>query len=180
MIVSHEHRFIFLKTAKTAGTSIEIALSKYCSPDDTVTPIFVEDERTRAELGYQGPANYLIPYGQYSRLDWCQFVATRRRLKFLNHSPAAHVQQYVESDIWNSYFKFSVERNPWDKLVSYYYWEHRGTPTMPIDEWVRQGKGNRAVPSSAAVDPVSGTPLKCTTLKVSVIGPVISCVKSGG
>jgi len=143
MIINHRYKFIFLKTTKTAGTSIEIALSKYCSPEDTVTPIFVEDEQTRAELGYQGPANYLIPYGQYSRLDWCQLVATRRRLKFLNHSPAAHVQQYVEPSIWNTYFKFSVERNPWDKLVSYYYWEHRGTPTMPIDEWVRRGKGNR-------------------------------------
>jgi hypothetical protein len=30
MIVSHEHKFIFLKTKKTAGTSIELALSALC------------------------------------------------------------------------------------------------------------------------------------------------------
>lgn len=29
MIISHKNRFIFLKTEKTAGTSIEIALSKF-------------------------------------------------------------------------------------------------------------------------------------------------------
>jgi hypothetical protein len=31
--VSHEHKFIFLKTKKTAGTSIELALTQLCRPD---------------------------------------------------------------------------------------------------------------------------------------------------
>ena len=32
MILSHEHKFIFLRTKKTAGTSIELALSELCGP----------------------------------------------------------------------------------------------------------------------------------------------------
>lgn len=32
MIVSHRYRYIFIKTKKTAGTSIEIALSRHCGP----------------------------------------------------------------------------------------------------------------------------------------------------
>ena len=32
MIISHEHKFIFLKTKKTAGTAIEAALSELCGP----------------------------------------------------------------------------------------------------------------------------------------------------
>ncbi len=51
MIVSHKHRFIFLKTNKTAGTSVEIALSKFCGPDDVIPPLIPEDEAKRAELG---------------------------------------------------------------------------------------------------------------------------------
>ena len=43
MIASHQHRFIFLKTRKTAGTSVEIALSKVCGPDDIITEISPED-----------------------------------------------------------------------------------------------------------------------------------------
>ena len=38
MIVSHEHKFIFLKTKKTAGTSIELALTKLCGPDRAACP----------------------------------------------------------------------------------------------------------------------------------------------
>lgn len=144
MIINHRYKFIFLKTTKTAGTSIEIALSKYCTPDDVVTPIFHEDEQTRSEMKLQGPTNFQVPVDRYSRLDWCKFIATRRRIRFLNHAPAAFVRQYIDPQVWNTYYKFSIERDPWDKLLSYYYWEHRdnATPSLSLDEYVRLGKGN--------------------------------------
>ena len=143
MIINHRYRFIFLKTVKTAGTSVEIALSKFCTPADVITPITADDEQLRRELGYQGPANYRIPFHKYSRLDWSQFLATRRRLGFYNHAPAKFVRQYVAPDVWKTYFKFTIERNPFDKVVSKYYWDYRGEPPLPLDEWIRQGKGSR-------------------------------------
>src|ERR1044072_9375465 len=48
MIVSHEHKFIFLKTKKTAGTSIELALSALCDERDVITPLAEIDEGLRA------------------------------------------------------------------------------------------------------------------------------------
>ena len=38
MIVSHKYKFIFIKTRKTAGTSIEYNLSKYLGKEDIITP----------------------------------------------------------------------------------------------------------------------------------------------
>jgi hypothetical protein len=59
MIVSHKHRFIFLKTKKTAGTSIELALSALCGRDDIITPLAQpEDEPLR--LGH-APQNWRRP-----------------------------------------------------------------------------------------------------------------------
>ena len=54
MIISHKYRFIFVKTLKTAGTSIEVFLSQHCGPDDVVTPILphVEPHLPRNHDGY--------------------------------------------------------------------------------------------------------------------------------
>lgn len=68
MIVSHAHKFIFLKTRKVAGTSMEIALSRYVGPDDIVTPISEEDEALRTSLGYAGPQN-CMPNARTGRID---------------------------------------------------------------------------------------------------------------
>lgn len=58
MIISHKHRFIFIKTRKTAGTSIEISLSRYCGKDDVITPITPADEVLRGVFG-MAAQNYL-------------------------------------------------------------------------------------------------------------------------
>ena len=47
MIVSHAKKFIFVKTRKTSGTSMEVSLSQVCGPDDIITPISFEDELVR-------------------------------------------------------------------------------------------------------------------------------------
>ena len=73
MIISHKFKFIFLKTNKTAGASIEIALSKFCGEKDIITPISPEDEQIRRSLGYRGPQNYMVPLSRYSFSDWVSY-----------------------------------------------------------------------------------------------------------
>jgi len=70
MIISHRHRFIFIKLRKTAGTSMEIALSGICGDQDVITPISEEDEKVRREMGFRGPQNTLIPFRYYRQQDW--------------------------------------------------------------------------------------------------------------
>ena len=86
MIVSHEHRFIFIKTRKTAGTSIEISLSKYCGPNDIITPIAEVDEKIRESLGHKGPQNYKI--NETKLLNNLFLILGFKSKEHYNHSPA--------------------------------------------------------------------------------------------
>lgn len=126
MIVSHKYKFIFLKTKKTAGTSIEIALSQFCGPDDVITPIFYEDELVRKELNYRGPQNYIFNKSLCKISEILPKINLKKSLyMYYNHAPASYIKDHIGEDVWDSYFKFCFERNPYDKAISYYYWRTR-------------------------------------------------------
>jgi len=126
MIISHKYQFIFLKTAKTAGTSIEIAPSRFCGQDDIITPVSVEDELKRQAAGGVAPQNYLVSPLRYTPFEWWKKLTRNKpALRFYNHIPARKVKRRIGSDIWDRYYKFCVERNPWDRVISNYYWQHR-------------------------------------------------------
>ena len=128
MIISHRHKFIFIKTNKTAGTSIEIALSRFCGDDDVITPISRDDERTRQSLGYAGPRNYLAPRSEYGVRDFANLLRGKRKARYYNHMPSREVKALIGDEVWSSYFKFCFERNPFDRVISLYYWRNKTEP----------------------------------------------------
>jgi len=129
MILSHQYKFIFLKTNKTAGNSIEIALSKFCGEGDIITPFSPEAEIARRSRGYRGPQNFLAPVWDYRLRDFRKLIFGRgAKLRFYNHIRARELITLLPPEIWKSYYKFCVERNPWERCVSMYYWYHRTEP----------------------------------------------------
>jgi hypothetical protein len=140
MIISHTHKFIFIKTAKTAGTSIEVFLSKHCGPGDVVTPIFpsVEGHFPRNYEGLFNPLPEIVSGVSRPRETWSDLG---RRKKFYNHMRALLVQKRIPARIWRSYFKFCVERNPWDKVLSHYHMRaHRTGGSLSLEEYFARGK----------------------------------------
>ena len=141
MIVSHRHRFIFIKTVKTAGTSIEVFLAPHCGRDDVLTPIFppVAPHEARNHAGYFNPLPELLGPRIVPPRRTLRDLLRRRR--FFNHMPARLVRARVPRAVWDGYLTFCVERNPWDKTLSHYHMlRHRADGTLTLDDYLRQGR----------------------------------------
>lgn len=119
MLVSHRHRFIYFKTRKTGGTSTEMALEPFCR-DDPTAPVSEQTETMVSDAGIVGAR----------RLG----RAPERRV-WRNHMAAAEIRDGVGAPAWSSYLKIANIRNPWDKMLSAFFWRQRdkGVLDEPLD-----------------------------------------------
>lgn len=103
MPVSHPLKAIFVHIPKTAGTSIEAVLGMH---------------RDKHDIGLRPYYNQVLDYEHLYGGP-------------LQHLTAAAIRQIMNDDArFNSYFKFTVVRNPWDRLVSALAWTDQ--------KWVRR------------------------------------------
>ena len=127
MIISHQHRLIFIKNVKTAGTSIEVYLSEHCGPGDIVTPVLPPEPGHRP----------------------------RNHDGFYNHMPAHEIRASLPRAAWDDYFRFTVERNPWDKTLSHFHMaRERLGRDMSFDAYLDAGLA--PVTRALYIDPRSG------------------------
>lgn len=104
MLISHVHRFIYLKTAKTGGTSVEIYFERFC----------IDPSR-----------NFEERHGRDEEVSKWGIIGSRRRSiqgqTWYNHMTASRVRQLIGQELWNRYYKFCVVRHPCDKVVSLFW-----------------------------------------------------------
>lgn len=150
MLLSHEHNFIFIKTRKTAGTSVEIALSRAMGLMDIVTPLGAKDEATRVLEGRR-PQNFhainavdpgfeMTDRKQAEAFAHANQKTHRLRETFYNHMTAVEVRRTIGVPMWRKYHSFCIERIPFDRLISYYYFRQtaRKWVDMSFSEYIRQ------------------------------------------
>jgi len=160
MIISHAHKFIFIKTKKTAGTAIEAALSELCGPDDVITPYRAESEEDRKG---RPPQNFRIEHKlKPQRPLWRKLLGRperyyHRSVGYYEHMPAWRVRTYVGEEIWESYFKFAFDRNPWDRQVSWYFYKTKSKRWRPNFERF-MGNKRRAYVDNYQLYTIDGAP----------------------
>jgi hypothetical protein len=103
MIVSHKHRFIFLRTEKTGGSSFTTALQSVMGEEDEQS---IMKRPLRAKFSP-------IRHGAFKR-RLPQWFGLHR------HATAKQVRDVLGKKIFDNYYKFAIERNPWDRQVSLY------------------------------------------------------------
>ncbi len=98
-IISFRHRFIFIKTRKTGGTSIEVELARRVEDAAVVTRVIP------AVKGHE-PRNW-------SR-GWL-------RKPYYNHMPATLVRRFLGEETFGGMYRFCVEREPVSKCMSHFH-----------------------------------------------------------
>lgn len=142
MILSHRHRFIFLKTRKTAGTSIEVWLQQHCGAEDVVTPVEPPEpgHLPRNHRGLFDPRAELrgldyFPDRPLRSWKWSLHDLLRRR-RFYNHISARLVRDRIPAEVWDGYWKWCVERPAVDKVVSDYFMQRAADEGLSMDAYL--------------------------------------------
>jgi hypothetical protein len=119
MIVSHKYRFIFLRTEKTASSSLLKVLQNVLDDDD------LQANMQRPKWARYSP----IHHGALKH-HFPQWFGLH------THATARQVRDVLGRKIFDSYYKFAVERNPWDRQVSLYA-HRRWKKGKPADQFDR-------------------------------------------
>ncbi len=99
MIISRGRNYIFVHIPKTGGTSLALALEGRSMKDDLMLGDTPKALKRRHKLSD---------------------AAARGRL--WKHSTLADIHGVISADEGADMFVFTLVRNPWDRLVSYYHW----------------------------------------------------------
>lgn len=109
-MISLKHNFLFVHIPKTAGNSIQSILKAY-SEDNIVC---------------------LAPYQDGIE----RFEVRSEHYNIHKHSSLQEYREQLGEKTFKKIFKFTSVRNPWDRLISYYFSPHRGKISWNRDKFI--------------------------------------------
>jgi hypothetical protein len=106
-MISFQKRFLFVHIPKTAGNSIQSTLRDYS-----------EDQLVALRKEQDGIERFGLRNSKYN---------------IKKHSTLGEYRDALGNEQFRSLYKFTCVRNPWDRMVSYYF-----TPTQSPETWGRK------------------------------------------
>jgi hypothetical protein len=104
MIISLKYNYIYIRTRKTGSTTIESTLRDHLGPDDIVL---------RENLRCLKPI--MKPDMRVPKWDGGLII----------HAPVEKIRYLIRDDIWDGLYKFTSERHPYEKAVSFAHYRVR-------------------------------------------------------
>jgi hypothetical protein len=101
VIVSHAKKFIFFAVPKTGTHAVRELLSSHKGPDDWEQQIL---------FGKQ-----FLPIPEIAKIQH-------------GHISVQQIVPYLDTSIWQDYFKFAIVRNPFDRFISICFFLNRKNP----------------------------------------------------
>jgi hypothetical protein len=117
-MISIARRFLFIHVPKTGGNSLFQALREY-SDERIITPGPVQDGIERF-----GTVNDAYP-------------------TIVKHSSLSEYQAALPTEVFQSLYKFAVLRNPWERMISWFFSPHRQLPQKARRLWQGAGEWSR-------------------------------------
>lgn len=111
-MISTSRKFIFIHYPKTGGNSIQKSLLEYS--DDALVPT-----RFTSRSGYKE-----------------DFDTYNSKYRTHKHSTLHNYRQELEPSLFKNLFKFTTIRNPWDRMISYYFSPHRQTSKWSREKFI--------------------------------------------
>jgi hypothetical protein len=106
MIVSHKHKFIFVKTHKTSTQTFMKFIKPHLGPDDIMagdgSSIVNDNTKLNVDTVFESTGKSPLEYQE----------------KYGNHLPWFIIKEIVGDDMWDEYTTFTIERPAKDRLVS--------------------------------------------------------------
>jgi hypothetical protein len=110
-MLSLSKKFLFIHIPKTGGNSLQSLLLPYA------------EEALKSEDSSGEPGD--------------RFELRNHALGLSKHAPLEDYRAKLDRDVFNGLYKFAVMRNPWERMISYYFSPHRNVTEWNRDEFLK-------------------------------------------
>lgn len=122
MIISYSKKFVYLRTVKVASSSLEFFFAQFCNKNDVITPLLFNEERQKKKYKILTKQNYKYLKFSLSIKNILKFNIFKHK-RIDEHSTIDTVFKTNLGKNIRDYFFFSFVRNPYNWIVSYFWWD---------------------------------------------------------